>query len=57
MFYGVVLALHVAVPASTFPLRQPSILYDLKCCNSCAESDLREKHGILPYTEDLGRIH
>lgn len=29
MFYGVILSLHVAVPASTFPLRQPTILYDL----------------------------
>lgn len=36
MFYGVILALHEAVPASTFPVQQPSILYDLKSCNSSA---------------------
>lgn len=57
MFYGVILTLHAAVPASTFALQQPSVLYDLKCCNSCAESDLRGKSGILSYTEGLGRIH
>lgn len=57
MFYGVVLTLHVAVPASAFLLQQPSILSDLKCFNRCAESDLRGKHGILSYTEDLCSIH
>lgn len=36
MFYGVILALQEAVPASAFPLQQPSILYDLKSCNSSA---------------------
>lgn len=36
MFYGVILALHEAMPASTFPLQQPSILCDLKSYNSSA---------------------
>lgn len=57
MFYEVVLALYVAMPASAFLLLQPSILYDLKCYNCCAESDLRGRHGILSHTEDLRCIH
>lgn len=36
MFYGVILALHEAMPASTFPLQQPRIVYDLKSCNGSA---------------------